>query len=346
MTRLSVALMAGKGETEAELPTAFEKGRWSEEDEFACDSEEEDESVWSGRREEAREQGMIQVHANGWKEEVNQKIKEITGKECGEEALAEIEKASKATCVVRRMKDSAERVQYYKDLAEMSDGKEKKCNREAKSSDGGVGTGLLLYHRHINVGYIVITNNHVIMNKEEAMDAKVTFDYHRDGEKEGMTKVEVHDFIAYSPRTTSVDDTVNLDFSFLVLNDEDADVKDFLRYRGAMCEETVRIQATAEKVILDQVGLKACPLIMFSHPRNLAMRISIGAFPEEIKGYPVSHIKHYLPSSKGSSGANLLVASPVDTTFTTWDAAFLHYRHGCAVAWQVIGPKLRKQLED
>ena len=110
-------------------------------------------------------------------------------------------------------------------------------------------------------------------------------------------------------------------------------------------EETARIQATS-LAHLDIAGLKALPLIMVSHSLGLGMRISVGQNPEGVKEYPVSHIKHCLPTLPGSSGANLLFSSVVDKSFTHWKAAFLHYRHGLAAAWLGIGPLPRDAFAE
>lgn len=93
-------------------------------------------------------------------------------------------------------------------------------------------------------------------------------------------------------------------------------------------------------------GLESLPLIMFSHPRSLALRISVGRCPTEMGEYPVSHIRHSLPTLCGSSGANILFSSIIDKKFQYWLTAFVHYRHGCAVAWQAIGPQIREYFES
>ena len=178
------------------------------------------------------------------------------------------------------------------------------------------------------------------MNKNEAEGARITFDYLLDGKKDGMRKFDVAELLAWSPRTTSGDDRQNLDFCILLVEATTEEDERFLHNRGIIMEETERIQAT-QGIYLELAGLKSLPLIMFSHPRNLALRISVGKFPKNIQEYPVSHIKHKLPTFRGSSGANILFSPITDKEWKYWYTAFVHYRHGLAVAWQAIGPQIR-----
>lgn len=71
---------------------------------------------------------MIQVGAGGWREAVTQKLSEITGIDWAgmDEAIAAIEKASKATCVVRRGCNSRERIDYHERLAREASSDEKR----------------------------------------------------------------------------------------------------------------------------------------------------------------------------------------------------------------------------
>ena len=341
-----------------ELPAAFQVDCWDDDDE--CEEEGDGDDSLESRQSEAKEAGMIQVGAEDWREAVTQKLSEITEKdwEGMGEAIAAIEKASKATCVVRRKSDSQERIDYHERLAReaRSDEKKEKKHREkakkARKQRGGIGTGLLLRPRS-HYGYLVITNNHVVMNEEEAKDAKITFDYLKDDSGEGMTKFDVSKFLAMSPPTVNGGDRVNLDFSILAVACSEPEDEVFLKSRGVSMEETGRIQATGEPY-LKMCGLKALPLIMFSHPRSLAMRIGVSKYPDKIEDYPVTHIKHSLPTLKGSSGGNILYSpvsdtlySPVtDKEFVYWYTGFVHYRHGYAVAWQAIGPQLRDQFAE
>ena len=345
------------GMTEANLDP-FREDCWGDDDEY----EEEDEDVafweeeeegktpasWESRQSEAKEAGMIQVGAERWREAVKQKLSEITGKdwEGWDKAIAAIEKASKATCVVRRGCSSPQRIVYHECLASKARSdeikeKHRKKAEDAKKQRGGIGTGLLLRPRS-RYGYLVITNNHVVMNEEEAKDARIIFDYLKDGKLDGMRKFGVSQFLARSPPTENGGDRVNLDFSILAVACKLED-EAFLKSRCVRMEETGRIQACGEPY-LTMCGLKALPLIMFSHPRSLAMRVSVGEYPDKIEDYPVSHIKHRLPTLKGSSGGNVLYSPVTDEEFIYWYTAFVHYRHGCAVAWQGIGPQLRSQF--
>ena len=324
-----------------DLPEAFQVDSWGEEDEYEEGVEPGD--TIESRQKKAREEGMIPVAGSPW-QEVNEKIFDITGRQCS--VADAIQKASKGTCYLRRGSNSKDRIDYHERLAEGADSAEKKEYHEKKASSAkkgilGVGTGLLLSPRSI-FGYLVITNNHVIMNEEEAKNAQVIFDYLFDGSKEGSTQYKVCHLVAFSPRTESAEDTTSLDFSVVVLDANEYDP--FLEQRCVSMEETDRIQSTSSP-FLKLAGLKALPLIMVSHPLGLGMRISVGQYPEGVNKYPVSHIKHCLPTLPGSSGANLLFSSVHDKSFTHWRAAFLHYRHGCAAAWQAIAPQLRVAIE-
>ena len=327
---------------------AFQKDCWGDDDEY----EEEDDgqnASWGSRQREAKEAGMIQVGVEGWREAVKRKLSEITGPglnwEEMDNAIDAVEKAGKATCVVRRGCSSRERLSYHEGMAEAASSdadREKHCKKavNAKNNKRGVGTGLLLWPR-CPLGYIVITNSHVVMNEEEAKDARITFDYLIDGREDGMRKFDVEQFLAWSPRTTSSADKRNLDFCLLLVKATTEEEETFLHSRGVSIEETGRIQATDDNH-LNISGLQDLPIIMFSHPRSLALRISVGRCPTEIGNYPVSHIRHDLPTLQGSSGANILFSSVDDMRFLHWKTAFVHYRHGYAVAWQAIGPQIRE----
>ena len=383
----SVEIAVAGGE---ELPSAFQKDCWGDDDE--CEEEDDSQNAsWGSRQREATEAGMIQVGVEGWREEVKRKLSDITGLkwERMDNAIDAVEKAGKATCFVRRGCDSQERIDYH-ELERMAEAASSEADREkhrrkaenARNNKRGVGTGLLLQPR-CPLGYLVITNCHVVMNEEEAKGARILFDYLIDDKEDGMRKFDVAEFLAWSPRTTSSDDGQNLDFCILLVKatteedkhckttteedehckttteedehckattEEDEHCKTtteedevFLQNRGIFIEETARIQA-ANDMLLKMVGLKSLPLIMFSHPRNLALRVSVGKYPKEIGTYPISHICHDLPTLQGSSGANILFSAITDKDFLFWTTAFVHYRHGCAVAWQAIGPQIRDFL--
>ena len=334
-----------------ELPAAFKVDCWDDDDECEEEDDGDDSLKFKSRQGEADKAGMIQVGAEDWREAVKQKLTEITGIDWAgmDEAIAVIEKASKATCVVLRGCNSQERIDYHERLAgEATSDEKKEKHREkakkAKEQRVGIGTGLLVHPRS-PLGYLVITNNHVVMNEEEAKDAKITFDYLKDGSKDGVRKFDVSNFLAMSPPTANGGDRVNLDFSILAVACSEPEDEVFLKSRGVSMEETGRIQATGEPY-LKMCGLKALPLIMFSHPRSLAMRIGVSKYPDKIEDYPVTHIKHSLPTLKGSSGGNVLYSPVTDKEFVHWYTAFVHYRHGYAVAWQAIGPQLRDQFAE
>ena len=325
----------------------FQEGCWGEDDDYECEEEtgSQNDSLETRQR-NAREAGMIQVGAEGWREAVKRKLSDITGLDWGsmDDAMDAVEKAGKATCVVRRGCDSQERIDYLERMAvEASSGADKEKHRKkakkARRNCRGVGTGLLLSPRS-PLGYLVITNCHAVMNASEAEGARITFDYLIDDKKDGMRKFDVGELLAWSPRTTSGDDRKNLDFCILAVKITKEDDECFLKERAIYMEETRRIQA-ADDNHLKMTKVKRLPLIMFSHPCSLSLRISVGKFPENIQEYPVSHIKHDLPTFRGSSGANILFSAIDDKSFLYWRTAFVHYRHGCAVAWQAIGPQIR-----
>lgn len=329
------------------LPKAFQAENWDDEDEYEEEEDDTDGSLES-RQKKASSLDLIQVSTDGWTGKVISKISIITGRTWDEHKSAKIsdaiEKAAMATCILRRGCNSTERIEHHERLAREADPVKKDYHQrkadKAKTSALGVGTGMLLPRSPR--GYLVIANNHVIMNSDEAKDATVTFKHFRDDDISGIKKYNVDALLDFSPLTTSGDDKTTLDYSILLLKAEIDDP--FLKGRGIFWEESNRIQAVNEAT-LKLVDLKALPLIMFSHPRNLAMRVSVGPYPAAgIEEYPVGHIEHKLPSLKGSSGANLLLP-PIDgKSFTTWHTAFVHYRHGRAVAWQAIAPQLRQKF--
>ena len=287
-------------------------------------------------QDEVKNAGMLAVSEPEWKGKLKKKLtdacteawKEVNSLDAP--LLAKIvkcvEKAGKATCFVLRRPNS-ERV-------------------DPKRHRGGNGTGCLLFPKS-QYGWLVITNNHVIMDKEEASTAEVIFDFNVDGNIERTRRFSVSKLVAADPRTENAKDFSKLDFSVLALNcdDDDAEGNEFLAQHALRFDETIRVNAASNKSFLEFEGLNFRPLIAFSHPHGLAKRLSIGEYPDECVEYPIAHVIHKLPTARGSSGANLLYPSektPQD--FTHWNAAFLHYRHGRAVAWQAIGPKLGQEF--
>lgn len=84
---------------------------------------------------------------------------------------------------------------------------------------GACGTGFLIFPKSKH-GWLVITNNHVIMNKEEAKDAKVVFDYLVDFSNEGSCSFKVSGVLSKSDRTRHTNDFESLDYSLLTLQVE------------------------------------------------------------------------------------------------------------------------------
>jgi len=307
--------------------------------------EEEGDQERKGKREEAQKEltnaGMLLVSGSKWKTQLEETLNEA----CKDEAtlalddtiFESVEKASKATCLVRRQKNSQSRLDYYKER-----GDEERL-KNAKKGKGGCGTGFLVHPRSI-LGWFVITNNHVIMNEEEAESAEVIFDHSNDEHLPDKTKrIKVKQLVSKGIRTTDAEDFDNLDFSVLALESED----EFLeKYAG----ECLFDENDTKKIftILTSSVLNFVPIIAFSHPHGLGKRISIGKYPNEDKEsepVPKFHLRHQLPTAPGSSGANLIYPRPAGSDkFALWDAAFVHYRHSLAVSWRVIAPELRKDL--
>ncbi len=281
------------------------------------------------------------VAFNKWEEKFKCKMKEHINDNLIPDAFKAVKEASKATCLIRRVKGSEERKNYHEEMArKYPDSKSYHETKMKNWKKGGIGTGLLLQPKFLGQGWLVITNNHVIMNECEAETAEVYFDYNQDvqkGEKiEEVCKMyKVKGLVSSSLRTENSGDATTLDYSLLLLKPDEQDDEEFLAGHAISFDESLRVQATSKG------GER--PLVMFSHPHGLAKRLSIGPFPPCIS-YPVEHIKHALGSLQGSSGGNLLFSSVYDKDFKKWHSAFVHYRHGHAVSWQAIGDHLRAVL--
>ena len=319
------------------LPEAFQVDTWD--DDYKCEEEEEGEGkeeLLKRRQSQASELGMIKVSDADWTDKVMKKMSDITGKEWTEKEAKHItraiQKASKANCLVRRGCNSQERIEHHERLARKArDAQTKKYHEEkARKKSLSLGTGMLLAPWS-PLGYLVVTNNHVVMNEEEAKGAQVLFNYLTDGSKEGTKVYGVRQLVVFSPLTESAEDWATLDFSILIL--ETNPPNKFLDGTDVMYDSSDRIYM--------HVG---APLIMFSHPLNLAMRVSVGPCPKHLP-HPVEHIRHALPTDKGSSGSNLLYWSSSNDSFKFLSCAFVHYRHGLAVAWQAIGPMLADKFD-
>ena len=309
--------------------------------------EEEDDEERKRKKEQAQEElknaGMLLVSGSGWKKQLKDTLIEACRDEKTRAALASddtilesVEKASKATCLVRRRVNGKSRLKYYEEI------KDTERLNKAKKGKGATGTGFLIFPRS-PYGWFVITNNHVIMDEEEAESAEVIFDHLNDESLPDETKrFQVKRLVSKDLRTENNEDFKHLDFSVLVLESEG----DFLdKHAECSFDERDTSEICRNETILRLSGLNFVPIITFSHPHGLGKRISIGEYPNECKELPKSHLKHDLPTAPGSSGANLIYFQPQrDNKFVASDAVFLHYRHGKAVSWQAIGPMLRKDL--
>lgn len=183
------------------------------------------------------------------------------------------------------------------------------------------------------------------MDEKEAKSAVVVFDHLDDKSLDQAQCFKVKRILSKSDRTKSADDYSSLDFSLLVLECGGKDKEDYLENRGLPFEVTNRITSFTNEPMLKMCGLKFTPIIAFSHPDGRCKHFSIGKFPDKWEGE--AHIRHDLPTKPGSSGANLIVADlnhDPQKLFVRWAAAFVHYRHGLAVAWQAIASMIRKDF--
>ena len=253
-----------------------------------------------------------------------------------------VEKASRATCLVRHATDSETRKEFYKkqiDECKVDDEAKAWYQRKLKRvGKGGNGTGLLVLLR--NQGrpseVLVITNNHVIMDEVEAKSAKVYFDYNKDipeGKRLSDFSSEIKTFsveklFAYLSRTKNSNDKTTLDYSLLSL--VSVGDSEFLSNRALDIGRDIHVLATGNDLMQNYAGTKPT-LVMFSHPHGLSKRLSIGPFPT-LEDNPVKHIKHNLGTLPKCSGGNLLFCPITSSTYGIWQSAFVHYRHGKAVA--------------
>ena len=253
--------------------------------------------------------------------------------------LDEIDRVGKVTCYVRRKHDSKGREDFHKKLkddtrlsAEVRKYHEQKYQK-ALSGKGGSGTGFLISPEHAS-GWLVLTNNHVIMNKDEANSALVVFDYLHDNSSRGSKKFFVAEFVCGSLRTECAEDRNTLDYSLLGLKCERVSDQKFLEQHAMPFEETWRVQWGCT------IG---SPVLAFSHPHGLSKRMSLGYFDSNVEEYPAKHIRHSLPTTPGSSGANICCRDPTSEKQETWMSVCVHYRASLAVGWQSIGNHLRSQ---
>lgn len=310
-------------------------------------------------QDETTKAGMLPVAGSEWIEklkeiliEASEDLDKETGKTLPSDKLIfeSVEKVSKATCLVLRRTDSKGRLKYLKEKGDHE-------RLENAKKGGGNGTGFLIFPKSPR-GWLVITNNHVIMDEEEARSAEVIFDYLDDDSAANTKRFRVKELVSKGTRSKGSKDLESLDFSVLALKSDEPPQEidgitfldsedDFLReHAEGRFDEGAGIEACENEDILKMAGLKFVPFITISHPRGLAKRLSIRKYPgkcEKLKN--PDYIKHDLPTTPGSSGAQLLFFHPLsDNKFVFWEAAFLHYRHRYAVAWGPIGAALREDF--
>ncbi len=315
-------------------------------------------------RQQARQEGLVE---SAWWEAVFTDLMRKVGLANDKipDAYNAILKASKATCLVEVDRGCLMRKNYHERRAKKfaDEGNQKRAKEEeelARNYDcGRQGTGLLIKPKCKGESWLVITNNHVVMSGEEAEGAKVYFGYTEDGldYRNVCRQFPVQGILTTSLKTLNY--LESLDYSLLIIKAENADDEAFLKEHAVGFDETGAVQAVADKQILAQCRSLEKPLVMFSHPLGLAMRMSIGKFPA-FSEHPVGHIRHLLPSLSGSSGGNLIFSPLGDHDFLDWNTGFLHFGwvsikdsitgdvavFNCAVGWQSIGDHLRKELAN
>ena len=302
-------------------------------------------------QEHVKNEGMLQVRTqDDWSEEVLRHLgldnsRPLTVKL--QTILDNIERVGKATCYVRRNHNSKERVDFHKTrkddpslIPEVRKYHEEKYQK-ALGGKGASGTGFLVSLKHPLYGWLVVTNNHVIMNDEEAKDALVVFDYLRDDSSEGSKSFPVDKVVSKSIRTQSTDDKNTLDYSLLTLKWKDPSDKSFLSQHCTVpFVETDLVQYACE------IGT---PILAFSHPHGLSKRLSLGYFKGKIQPNPAQNICHEMPTTTGSSGASLCIYDPTCDQRSEkefWLSVFVHYRARHAVTWQAILANLRNETKS
>ena len=281
-------------------------------------------------QDDMKKAGMLLVSGQEWRDKLQETLieayidKDKVPCVSYSEIFKKVERVGKATCLVWRKTNSKNR------------------KGKTKKDVGGTGTGFLMSPKS-KYGWLVITNNHVILDEVEANSAEVFFDHLNDDSRENATSFKVEQLVSKDIRTKSAEDLSSLDFSVLALKSDDTN-ENYLENHASSSnfDESERVNAAGNKSFLNLLNLKFLPIIAFSHPKGLGKRLSIGKYPDKCETYPISHIKHDLPTQPGSSGANLIY--PCQGKFDDWWAAFLHYRHHRAVAWQAIGPVIRKDF--
>lgn len=292
------------------------------------------------KQDEVKNKGMLLFAGPEWRE----KLKEtLIGARTAEAPPAidwktvfeMVEKNGKATCYVLRRTDGKTR------LERLAKKKKQGLAKAEKSKPGGGGTGFLMSPKS-NYGWLVITNNHVIMDEEEAKSAEVVFDHLDDDSGANTKRIKVKQLVSKDIPTENANDLKSLDFSILALESAGDDEQYLKESASIDFDESESVNACANKSFVNMCGLQFIPIIAFSHPHGLGKRLSIGKYPDKCETYPTSHIKHELATADGSSGANLIYC--YSDNFDKWWACFLHYRKHNAVAWQVIGPVVRQDF--
>lgn len=293
-------------------------------------------------QDEMKKAGILLVAGPEWKENLKRLIEACTAEVAHAinwEAVFEmVGRAGKATCYVRRQTNSKTRREYLEKI-----GDKKRLAKVKKGKFGG-GTGFLMSMKS-KYGWLVITNNHVIMDDVEAKSAEVVFDHLDDDSLANSKRFKVKQLVSKDIPTESANDFKSLDFSILALESAGDDEHYLEESASINLDETGAVNASANEFFVKMCGLQFVPTVAFHHPHGLGKRLSFGKYPGECEKYPISHIKHELATGPGSSGANLIYccSNKFDSSDSWW-AGFVHYRKHCAVTWQAIGPVLRKDF--
>ncbi len=256
-------------------------------------------------------------------------------------ALEALNKAAKATCLVRRTQGSLEREDFYSILAK-EEGlaeatRERYRARAEKWNKGGLGTGVLMGIHYPRSGEsppmpLVITDYHVIMDEEEGEGAEVYFDYDKDEQRKGLTGTTMFK-VRMVFKTRNEANRQEQNYTILALD-----------YRE---EQLVFLQ---DHCLMDDsqddgsclIPGERSPVMMLSHPHGLAKRLSMGQIPahESVPG-PI----HDLATCSGSAGGPVVFfgskPAPANHTVT----GFLHYCDGVAVNFQDIRRTVGEEAE-
>ncbi len=292
----------------------------------------EEEGEYERKRQECIDKGMVEF--DGWRDKIQELYPDWPEGSSPFEALMS---AAKATCLVVRKSGSEERYWYHYMMereASLS-AEERKTHyymAQKRFKTPACGTGFLFFVALKSA--FIMTNNHVIMNDEEAEDAEVYFDYDEDGQLDEAKKFEIKRLMFTAPRTDHEEDYSKLDFSIMEVKWEDEEQFQFLA--GHCYKINSKLQAGS-------FYLDPSLLVMISHPHGLGKRLSWTREVEFIGN--LSHVKHDLATAPGSSGSVLLQFGMTPNGYGSHLIQSVHYRSQRAVTWDRISFSFTPDLE-